>query len=147
MYCILFWKSLGPQSVDAQCPLTTSLGEFPGYCYWLWYPGLPPVLLSITYFFRLPYFGVFPFTLLHLPLYFIRVSSLRPICLYQLGRLFTYSLFRWVCKLWAGPGTRCCGPRGGTEVRIKHKSRFKFMPWSEFEPRTSSVYNGRQHYH
>ena len=27
---------------------------------------------------RLPYLGVFPFTLLHLPLDFIRVSSLRP---------------------------------------------------------------------
>jgi len=25
-------------------PLTSSLGEFPGYWDWLWYPGLPPML-------------------------------------------------------------------------------------------------------
>src|SRR6218665_1698926 len=29
-----------------QCSFTSSLGEFPGYCDWLWYPGLSPVLVS-----------------------------------------------------------------------------------------------------
>ena len=40
---------------------------------------------------RLPYLGVVPFTL-HLPLNFIRVSSLRPMYLHPFGRPFTYSL-------------------------------------------------------
>src|SRR6218665_1296229 len=42
----------------------------------------------------LPYLGVIPFTLLHLPLDFIRVSSLRQTYLHPFGRPFTYSLFR-----------------------------------------------------
>src|SRR6218665_830682 len=40
----------------------------------------------------------FPFTLLHLTLYFIRFSSLRPTFLHPFGRPFTYSL------LFAFPG-------------------------------------------
>jgi len=63
--------------VGAQCPLTSSLGEFPCHWDWLWYPGIPSVLVSIAFIpFRLPYL-VFPFTL-HTPLDFNRVSSLRP---------------------------------------------------------------------
>ena len=34
--------------IGAQCPLTSSLGEFLGYWDWLWYPGLSPVLVSIA---------------------------------------------------------------------------------------------------
>src|SRR6218665_2304741 len=44
-YCI----SLGPQPVGVQCPLTSSLGEFPGYWDSLWYPGLTPVLVTIAF--------------------------------------------------------------------------------------------------
>jgi len=40
-----------------QYPLTSTLGEFLGYRDWLWYPGLSPVLVSITL--PLPYLGVF----------------------------------------------------------------------------------------
>src|SRR6218665_3156525 len=40
---------LGPQPVGVQCPITSSLGEFPDYWDWLWYPGLPPVLVSIAF--------------------------------------------------------------------------------------------------
>src|SRR6218665_3804746 len=40
--------STGSAPVGAQCPLTSSLGEFLGYCDWLWYPGLSPVLVSIA---------------------------------------------------------------------------------------------------
>src|SRR6218665_3743894 len=39
---------MGTVPVGVQCPLTSSLGEFPGYWDWLWYPGLPPVLASIA---------------------------------------------------------------------------------------------------
>src|SRR6218665_1320443 len=35
--------------VGVQCPLTSSLGEFLSYWAWIWYPGLPPVLLSIAF--------------------------------------------------------------------------------------------------
>src|SRR6218665_665684 len=41
--------ALGPQPVGVQCPITSSLGEFPGYGDWLRYPGLPPVLVSIAF--------------------------------------------------------------------------------------------------
>ena len=64
--------------VGVQCPLTSSLSEFPGYWDWLWFPGLSPVLVSIAFPLRLPYLGVFQFILLHLPLDFNRISCLRP---------------------------------------------------------------------
>ena len=56
-----------------------------------------------------------------LPLDFNRVSSLRPTDRHPFGRPFIYSLFRWVSRLGSGSGTRCCGPRGGTAVRIEQK--------------------------
>src|SRR6218665_1177862 len=46
---MLSYRSLGTQPVSVQCPLTSSLGEFPGYWDWLWYPGLPPVFVSIAF--------------------------------------------------------------------------------------------------
>src|SRR6218665_2751672 len=40
---------MGSAPVGAQCPLTSSLGEFLGYRDWLWYPGLSPVLVLLPY--------------------------------------------------------------------------------------------------
>src|SRR6218665_3171955 len=40
---------MGSVPVDVQCLFTSSLGEFLGYWDWLWYPGLPPVLVSMTF--------------------------------------------------------------------------------------------------
>src|SRR6218665_3046734 len=37
---------MGSAPVGVQCPLTSSLGEFPCKWDWLWYPGLSPVLVS-----------------------------------------------------------------------------------------------------
>src|SRR6218665_3375552 len=34
--------------VGVQCPIASSLGEFPSYWDWLWCPGLSPVLVSIA---------------------------------------------------------------------------------------------------
>src|SRR6218665_1551131 len=34
--------------VGVQCPISSSLGEFPSYWDWLWCPGLSPVLVSIA---------------------------------------------------------------------------------------------------
>src|SRR6218665_2962933 len=56
--------SLGPQPVGVQCPITSSLGEFADYWDWLWYPGLPPVLVSIA----------FPFAF-HISVFYIHSSS------------------------------------------------------------------------
>jgi len=39
---------MGSAPAGAQCPLTSSLGEFLGYRDWLWYSGLSPVLVSIA---------------------------------------------------------------------------------------------------
>jgi len=44
-----FCISLGPQPVGVQCPLNSSLGEFPGYWDYLWYPGLSPILVSLAF--------------------------------------------------------------------------------------------------
>src|SRR6218665_774517 len=40
---------MGSVPVGAQCPLTSSLGEFLGYWDWLWSPGLLPVLVSSAF--------------------------------------------------------------------------------------------------
>jgi len=40
---------MGSAPVGVQCPLISSLGEFPGYWGWLWYSGLSPVLVSIAF--------------------------------------------------------------------------------------------------
>src|SRR6218665_1874371 len=37
--------------VGVQCPISSSLGEFPSYWEWLWCPGLSPVLMSIALFY------------------------------------------------------------------------------------------------
>src|SRR6218665_2677284 len=42
-------SSMGSAQVGVQCLLTSSLGEFPGYWDWLWYPGRSPVLVSIAF--------------------------------------------------------------------------------------------------
>src|SRR6218665_3812268 len=34
--------------VGVQCPISSSLGEFPSYWDWLWCPGLSPALVSIA---------------------------------------------------------------------------------------------------
>src|SRR6218665_819665 len=34
--------------VGVQCPISSSLGEFPSYWDWLWCPGLSPLLVSIA---------------------------------------------------------------------------------------------------
>src|SRR6218665_1166179 len=60
-------RSMGSVPVGAQCPLTSSLGEFLSYRDWLWYPGLSPVLVSIA----------LPFAF-HISVFSIRSSSSAP---------------------------------------------------------------------
>src|SRR6218665_2301480 len=111
---------MGSVPVDVQCPLTSSLGEFLGY-----WAGSGIHCLSL----RLPYLGVFPFTL-HLPLDFICVFPLRPTYLHPFGRPFTYRThslgefqawdWLWNPVLWSQKRQRVC---------MVLKSRSKFLPW------------------
>ena len=50
--------SMGSAPIGAQCPLTSSPGEFLGYWDWLWYPGLSPVLVSIALPFHISVFSI-----------------------------------------------------------------------------------------
>src|SRR6218665_162142 len=100
-------------SVGVQCPISSSLCEFPSYWDWLWCPGLSPVLVSIAL--RLPYL-VFSIRS-YLPLDFNRVSSFRPTFRHPFRQPLTYSLFRWVSRLRTGSGPRCCCSRGGQWCR------------------------------
>src|SRR6218665_897090 len=49
--------------VGVQCPISSSLGEFPSYWDWLWCPGLLPVLVSIALPFAF-HTWCFPFALI-----------------------------------------------------------------------------------
>src|SRR6218665_575277 len=111
------------------CPIVPSLPHYVSRLLgWLWYPGLPPVLVSIAFPF------VFHISVFLYPLFFtchchfIRVSSLRPKYLHPFGRPFTYFIGKFL-GFGTGSGTRCCGPRGGATVRMEQKSRSKFLPW------------------
>src|SRR6218665_1036401 len=92
----MVWYILG--STCVQCPLTSSLGEFPGIgigSVRVAYPGFSPVLVFIAFSPSPSYnLGVSPPTLLRLQLNFNRVSSLRPRYLHPFGRTFIYSLFK-----------------------------------------------------
>jgi len=127
----MWWNGIcfDPQVIGVQCPTASSLGEFIGYWDWLWYPWLPPVLVSIA--FPEPFISrCFPFTLLHLPLNFNCVSSLPLMYLHPFDRPFTHSLVRWDSRLGTISGTRWYGStRGGAGMRMKQKSRVKFLPW------------------
>src|SRR6218665_2073140 len=50
--------------VGVQCPISSSLGEFPSYWDWLWCPGLLPVLVSIAFPFAY-HTWCFPFALIY----------------------------------------------------------------------------------
>src|SRR6218665_2082033 len=49
--------------VGVQCPISSSLGDFPSYWDWLWCPGLSPVLVSIALPFAF-HTWCFPFALI-----------------------------------------------------------------------------------
>src|SRR6218665_160893 len=99
-------SSMGSAPVGVQCPLTSSLVEFQDYSDWLWYPGLPPVLVSSAFSPLPSIFRCFPFTLLHLPFIFICVSSLQLMYLQFCTHQSTLHLltFRRVSRLRTGSG-------------------------------------------
>ena len=130
----------------AQCPLVStapslphySLGEFLGYLDWLWYPGLPPVLVSIAFPFAFHILVFFPFALLHLPLDFIRVSSLRPTYLYPFGRPFTYSregLSRAFIKYWVRD------QQHDISIQMQKCKKSNTSPWADYFRYSSGSFN------
>src|SRR6218665_74066 len=79
-------------------------------------PRSPPMATARVgvhrlFHFRLPHLGGFPFTLLHLPLDFIRVSSLPPT--YTCTHLIDPSLLLMLSFQALVRCTKCCGPKGG----------------------------------
>src|SRR6218665_3786142 len=73
---------MGSAPVGVQCPLTFSLGEFPDYLDWLWYTLGIRLCWCPSPFPSPSLSRCFPFTLLHLPFNFMRLSSLRLIYLH-----------------------------------------------------------------
>ena len=95
---------------------------------------------------RLSYLGVFPFTLFTCHwISFVFLLYDQCICTHRSTlHLLTFSVS---FQAWDWFFTRCCGPmqrRSG--VRMKQKSRIKFLPWPGFGPRTLQS-DGRERYH
>src|SRR6218665_3857641 len=69
--------SMSSAPVCVQCPLASSLGEFPGYGDWLWYPLLLPMLVSITFpfAFHISVFTVAVSASHHQPSFFTRAGD------------------------------------------------------------------------
>ena len=129
--------------VGVQCPISSSLGEFPSYWDWLWCPGLLPVLVSIA----LPFaFNTrcFPFVPICHWISIVCLLYGRRICPHSVDPSLTH--FSGEC-----PGLRLALvpafviPEAEHGVCLKQKSHFKFLPWQLFEHRTSQS-NGRDHY-
>src|SRR6218665_374746 len=94
---------MGSAPVGVQCPFTSSIGEFPGSFRPCWCPS-PFSSPSIS--------RCFPFTFLHPPSEFIRVSSLRPtylqFCTHAFDRPCTYSHLGEF-QAWDWLWYLCCG--------------------------------------
>src|SRR6218665_2611004 len=109
--------------LGVQCPISSSLSEFPSYWDWLWCPGLSSVLVSIALPFA-SHIWCFPFALICHWISIVFLLYGRRIATHSVGPSLTHFLGGS-----PGSGTRCCGPRGGTEVRMEQKCRSKFLPW------------------
>src|SRR6218665_2270336 len=108
---------------------------------WLWYPGLPPVLVSIAFTFAFHnsvFFHSLFFTCHWISFVFILYG--------QRCRSFTYSLFMRFSRLGTGFGTRCCGLRGGTGVCMMEQNLDPNFCPDRVEPQTFAS-SGRQRCH
>src|SRR6218665_1084915 len=108
--------------VRVQCPISSSIGEFPSYWDWLWCPGLSPVFVSIALPFAF-HTLCFPFALI---CHWISIMFLlcgRRIATDSVDPSLTYFLGEF-----PGSGTRCCGPRGGQWYAWSRKLDPNFCP-------------------
>src|SRR6218665_3750340 len=106
--------------VGVQCPISSSLGEFPSYWDWLWCPGLSPVLVSIALLFafhtwRFPFALICHWISIVFPLYGRRIAT------HSVDPSLTHFLNEFPCRLGTGSGPRCCGPRGGQRCAWSRK--------------------------
>src|SRR6218665_2887937 len=106
--------------VAVQCPISSSLGEFPSYLDWLWCPGVLPVLVSIALPFTFQTW-CFPFALICLWISIVFLLYGRRIATHSVDPSLTHCLGEFpglglalVCWDW-----RCCDPTGGTAVRME----------------------------
>jgi len=123
-YRIVLWAHSSLVSNHLQCSLTSSLGEFSGYLDFLWFLGVPPVLVSIAFSWCFSINSSSPAIGFH-SRFFLTTNVSAPI-----RSPFTHSLFRRVFRLLY---QELCG---GTEVRMEHKSRSKFLFSPGLEPWT-----------
>src|SRR6218665_2922503 len=120
---------MGSVPVGVQCPLISSLGGFLGYWDWLWYPGKPPVLVSIAFPFAF-HILVF-FHSLFFPCHrisFVFLLYHRRICTHSVDP----SLTHFLCE-FPGLGLALLPdvvvPETETAVRMEQKPGSKFLPW------------------
>src|SRR6218665_3118924 len=121
-------------TVGVQCPISSSLGEFPSYWDWLWCPGLSPVLVSIT----LPFaFNTwcFPFVLICHWISIVFLLYGRRIATHSVDPSLTHCLH---VGEFSGLGLALVPnvvvPEAEQAVRMEQKTRSKFLPW-RVEPR------------
>src|SRR6218665_525418 len=142
LYCI----SLGPQPVGVQgvqCRLTSSLGEFSGYWNWSgilgYYPRWCPSRLSPTPSVSLCFFYSL-FTCHWISFVFLLYN--RRICTHSIDPILADGEFP---GLGLALVPHVVVPEAEHGVRMKQKSRFKFLPLPGFEPQTLQS-NGRKRY-
>ena len=140
-YCIYFYYyciSLAHRPlVSNVLPLTSSLGEFPGYWDWLRYPGLPSVLVSIAFS---------PFTF-QISVFFYSLFACHWISFVFLlydQHFCTHSIDPSLAEVeFPGLGlARCCSPRGRAWSRNLISN---FCPGRGLNLGPQS--NGRERYH
>src|SRR6218665_470742 len=104
--------------VGVQCPIASSLGEFPSYWDWLWCPRLSPVLVSIAVPFAF-HTWCFPFAAICHWISIVFLLYGRRIATHSADPSLAHFLGEFPgLGLALGPQ----GHRGGTAVRMEQKT-------------------------
>src|SRR6218665_3528503 len=114
--------------VGVQCPISSSLGEFPSYWDWLWCPGLLPVLVSIALL-RLPFAfqtWCFPFALIYHWISIVFLLYGRRIATHSVDPSLTHFLGEFP-GLGLALVPDVVVPEAAA-VRMEQKTRSKFLP-------------------
>src|SRR6218665_3762561 len=112
--------------VGVQCPISSSLGEFPSYWDWLWCPVLSSLLVSIALPFAF-HTWCYQFALIchWISIVFllygqcIATHLVDPSLTHFLGEFQAWD-WLWYPMLWS---------QRRTAVRMEQKTRSKFLPW------------------
>src|SRR6218665_3962113 len=113
--------------VGVQCPISSSLGEFPcSYWNWPWCPGLSPVLVSIVLPFAFQTW-CFPFALICHWISILFLLYGRRIATHSVDPSLTHVSGDF-SGLELALGTRCCGARGGQRCAWSRQLDPNFWP-------------------